>query len=79
MLPDKLPSDVRQNRVIKALKRAGFVISYQGGKGSHCKATDPKTRKFLIVQYDLKKGELKEILKAAEEFGHNAAEIMNYY
>lgn len=72
MLPPKLPSDVSQSRILRALKKSGFLINYQGGKGSHCKVVDLKTGKYITVQYHLKKGELKEILKQAEEYGYDA-------
>lgn len=79
MLPPKLPSDVSQPRILKALRKSGFVLNYLGGKGSHCKVIDPKTGKFITVQRHLKKGELKEILKQAEEYGHDATHIMDNY
>ena len=79
MLPLKLPSDVSQNRILKALRKSGFLISYVGGRGSHAKAVDPKTGKFITIQYHLKKGELKEILKDAEGFGYDASLIMENY
>lgn len=79
MLPPKLPSDVKQRKILNALKKAGFIINYYGGKGSHAKATDPKTDRFITIQKCLKKGELKEILKESEELGYNATEIMNNY
>lgn len=79
MLPPKLPSDVSQNRILKALKKSGFLVHYLGGRGSHVKAIDPKTRKFITVQYHLRKGELKEILKEAERFGYDSSQIMGNY
>lgn len=79
MLPAKLPSDVRQSRIAKALGKAGFIVNYEGGRGSHCKVTDPRTGKFITIHNHLKKGELKEILKYTEELGYDAGEIMNLY
>lgn len=79
MLPPNLPSDVSQNRILKALKKSGFLINREGGRGSHAKAVDPKTGKFVTVQHRLKKGELKEILKDAESFGYDASKIMENY
>jgi predicted RNA binding protein YcfA (HicA-like mRNA interferase family) len=79
MLPPKLPSDVSQSRILKALRKSGFILNWIGGKGSHCKVTDPKSGKFITVQYHLRKGELKEILKQAEEYGYDATSIMEKY
>ncbi|MBI2355703.1 MAG: hypothetical protein HYV13_00670 [Candidatus Doudnabacteria bacterium] len=53
MLPPKLPSDVSQSRILKALRKSGFIL--------------------------IKKGELKEILKQAEEYGYDATAIMDKY
>ena len=79
MLPPKLPSDVSQKRILKVLKKFGLSIHKQGGRGSHIKVIDPRTGKFITIQYHLKKGELKEILKEAENLGYDATEIMNNY
>lgn len=79
MLPPKLPSDVTQSRILKALRKSGFSIDHLGGRGSHAKAVDPKTGKFITIQHHLKKGELKEILKDAEELGYDANQIMSHY
>ena len=79
MLPPKLPSDISQQRLLKALKKSGFIINYTGGKGSHAKAVDPKTKKFITVQSNLYKVALKEILKYAEELGYDAEKILDEY
>lgn len=79
MLPPNLPSDISQARLLKALKKSGFIINYLGGKGSHAKAIDPKSNKFITVQNNLYKVALKEILKYAETLGYNAEQILENY
>lgn len=79
MLPPKLPSDIKQTRLLKALKKSGFKIDYHGGRGSHAKIIDQKTGKFITVQYNLYKIVLQEILKEAEVLGYDASEIMHNY
>ena len=69
----KLPS-VSGERVVRALKRAGFVVLRQ--KGSHVsleKVAADKTFRTIVPQHDsLAKGTLSDILKQAgltlEEF-----------
>lgn len=79
MLPPNLPSDISQGRLLKALGKAGFIIDYFGGKGSHAKAIDPKSQKFITVPNHLYKVALIKILKQAEELGYNTQDIMNRY
>lgn len=79
MLPPDLPSDISQKRLAKAFERVGFIINIKGGKGSHCKLIDPKTKKFITLQSNIFKQVLKDKLKQAEEFGYDATEIMNRY
>lgn len=79
MLPPNLPSDIKQSRLIRALEKSGFVIDFRGGKGSHVKAVDQKSGKFITVQNRLYKIALVEILKEAEKLGYDAAEIMRKY
>ncbi|OGE82882.1 MAG: hypothetical protein A3B10_02565 [Candidatus Doudnabacteria bacterium RIFCSPLOWO2_01_FULL_44_21] len=79
MLPHNLPSDISQARLLKALSKSGFVIDYVGGRGSHAKAIDPHTQRFITVQNNLYKIILIKILKAAESLGYNAEEIMSKY
>ncbi|MEK7618505.1 MAG: type II toxin-antitoxin system HicA family toxin [Patescibacteria group bacterium] len=79
MLPPKLPSDVRQSRLLKALRKTGFIIDLSHGKGSHAQAIDPKSGKYITVPNHLYKIALYEILKLAEDLGYNANEIMSNY
>ena len=79
MLPPKLPSDVRQPRLLKALRKAGFIIDVSNGKGSHAQAVDPKSGKYMTVPNHLYRIALYEILKLAEELGYDATKIMNNY
>jgi predicted RNA binding protein YcfA (HicA-like mRNA interferase family) len=62
----KLPT-VSGERVVRALKRAGFVVLRQ--KGSHCsleKITPDRTYKVVVPQHPtLAKGTLSDILKTA--------------
>jgi predicted RNA binding protein YcfA (HicA-like mRNA interferase family) len=79
MLPPKLPSDVKQSRLLKALGKVGFIIDQSHGKGSHAQAVDPKSGRYITVPNYLYKIALYEILKLAEELGYDANEIMNKY
>lgn len=79
MLPLKLPSDVKQSRLLKALRKVGFMIDAKSGKGSHAQAKDPKSDSYITVGNHLYKTALREILKTAEELGYDATEIMNNY
>jgi len=79
MLPPNLPSDISQGRLLKALRKAGLQIDYFGGKGSHAKAINTKSQKFITVPNHLYKVALIKILKQAEKLGHNATEIMDKY
>ena len=60
MLPPSLPSDVSQKRLAKAFQKVGFVIDPSGGKGGHYKLVDPKSGKFVTLQYHLWKIVLKK-------------------
>ena len=79
MLPPKLLSDAKQIRLLRALRRVGFIIDIQSGKGSHAQAVDPKSGKYITVVNHVHKAALREILKSAEELGYDATEIMNKY
>ncbi len=79
MLPPKLPSDIRQSRLLKALRKVGFVINLSHGKGSHAQAVDLKTGRYITVPNHLYKIALYEILKLAEDLGYDATEIINKY
>ena len=79
MLPPSLPSDVSQKRLAKAFQKVGFVIDPSGGKGGHYKLVDPKSGKFITLQYHLWKIVLKKKLQQAEELGYDATAIMNNY
>ncbi len=62
---DKFPSDVAPERIIRALKRLGFVISTKGGKGSHVKATW-KNEKSITIQRNLHKAATRSLLQQIE-------------
>jgi len=79
MLPPKLPSDIRQRRLLKALQKVGFIINTSSGKGSHAQAIDPKSGKYITIPNHLYKIALREILKLAEDLGYDATEIMKNY
>lgn len=79
MLPPNLPSDISQRRLARAFEKAGFTVNTKGGKGSHCKLIDPKTKKFITLQSNIFKQVLKDKLKQAEELGYDATGIMDRY
>jgi predicted RNA binding protein YcfA (HicA-like mRNA interferase family) len=58
----KLPQ-VSHERVVRALKRAGFYILRQG---KHISMTDEKHIVIIPRQHAIKPGTLKQILEAAE-------------
>ncbi|PIQ79205.1 MAG: hypothetical protein CO042_03805 [Parcubacteria group bacterium CG_4_9_14_0_2_um_filter_41_8] len=69
MQPD-IPSDCSQKRFLKACKKAGLIIDYYGGKGSHAKAIDPKTNQFITVQNKLHRIIIKEKIKILNAWGY---------
>lgn len=64
----ELPGNISRNKLTKALQRLGFVIDETGGKGSHYKATWPKTQKSVTIPADLPKQVLKYVLVEIEKY-----------
>jgi len=58
----KLPQ-VSHERVVRALKRAGFYVLREG---KHISMTDDKHLVIIPRQHTIKPGTLKQILEAAE-------------
>lgn len=65
-----IPSDCSQKRFLKACKKAGLVIDYYGGKGSHAKVIDPKHKQFITVQNKLYRVIIKEKIKILNSWGY---------
>lgn len=63
----ELPSDIKRNKLTKALKRLGFEIDTTGGKGSHYKIICPN-QKTITLQYNLNKKMLLVVLKEIEKY-----------
>lgn len=64
----ELPGELKRKKFIRALQRLGFVIDVVGGKGSHYKATWPKTQKSVTIQSELRKDVLYYLLKEIETY-----------
>lgn len=69
MMTDRLPS-VRPKEVIRALERAGFVVSRTSGSHTRLIHSDDPARKVTVPVHnrDLKRGTLRGILAQAETF-----------
>lgn len=63
----ELPSNVTRQKFIGALTRLGFVINTKGGKGSHIKATFPKSGKMIIIPDNFRKDILYHCVNEIEE------------
>lgn len=63
----ELPGNIKQKKLLMALKRLGFVINKKGGNGSHCKVLWPKTQKCIIIPKNLSKNTLRYILIEIEK------------
>ncbi len=73
-----LPSDISQTRLLKALRKSGFIIK-EGGRGSHVLAVDPKTGQFITIQYKIHKIILIKVLNQAKKLGYDSESIMDNY
>lgn len=62
-----LPGEIKQRKLLRALRRCGFVIDASGGKGSHIKVTWPPTQKAVTVIRKTDKNVLRYLLKEIEE------------
>ncbi len=62
-----LPGEIKRNKLIKALKRLGFVIDKRGGEGSHIKVLWPKTQKSVTLQSKMRKDVLYYVLKEIKD------------
>lgn len=63
----ELPSDLKRNKLIRALIRLGFRVDKSGGEGSHYKIICPD-EKVVVIQYKLHKIMLREVLKEIERY-----------
>jgi predicted RNA binding protein YcfA (HicA-like mRNA interferase family) len=63
----ELPGDINRKTLAKALQRLGFFIDETGGKGSHFKATWPRTQKSVTIPISLPKQTLKYVLAEIEK------------
>ena len=61
---NEIPDGITRDRFLRALVRLGWEISKIGGKGSHYRATWPKSQKSMTIQYDFRKDVLRRIVKA---------------
>ncbi|MBU1029080.1 type II toxin-antitoxin system HicA family toxin [Patescibacteria group bacterium] len=64
----ELPGEIKRKKLIKALRRLGFVIDLSGGDGSHCKVVWPKTQKAVILPQQMPKQVLLYVLKEIEQY-----------
>ncbi|MFC1678249.1 hypothetical protein ACFLZ9_00755 [Patescibacteria group bacterium] len=63
----ELPDRIKQNKFTHVLNSLGFEISKKGGKGSHYKATWPKTQKSITIQKDLRRDVIYYLVGQIEE------------
>ncbi|MBU4331826.1 type II toxin-antitoxin system HicA family toxin [Patescibacteria group bacterium] len=78
MPPYNFPSDSSQKNIIKAFKKIGFIADVAGGKGSHIKVIEPRTKKWIIVQNKIYKEAIRSYIKFVEELGYNANQFIKY-
>ncbi len=64
----ELPGEIKRKKLIKALRRLGFIIDESGGDGSHYKVTWPHTQKSLTIPQKLPKQTLKYVLNEIKEY-----------
>lgn len=63
----ELPGEIKHRKLLRALRRCGFVVDTVGGKGSHIKVTWPPTQKAVTVIRKTDKNVLHYLLKEIEE------------
>ena len=64
----QLPGEIKRSKLIKALKRLGFVINTYGGDGSHIKIVWPSTQKSITIPDKIHKQTLSYIIKEIEKY-----------
>ena len=72
------PSDSSQKKITKAFRKIGFIIDIGGGKGSHIKVIEPKTKKWIIVQNKIYKEAIRGYIKFVEELGYDHDKFIKY-
>jgi predicted RNA binding protein YcfA (HicA-like mRNA interferase family) len=72
MTSSRLPRNVRQEQVVRALVRAGGLLDSKAGKGSHVRVTMPSMRRVFVPSGNIKTGTLAAIINQSgltrEEF-----------
>lgn len=71
----KIPSDVKQKKMLKACAKEGLRL--ENGKGSHVKVFNA-FGKFTVVQYNLNKQSVRRLLKQLEALGVKAEKIIKH-
>ncbi|MFH1146045.1 MAG: hypothetical protein V1707_03740 [bacterium] len=64
--PKNLPGAISRQRLVGALRRLGFEIMMEGGKGSHCKAVWSVNQKMVVIPVQLPKHVLRYVVKEIE-------------
>lgn len=67
-LPKNIPGEMNRDQLVRALRRLGFLIDTEGGKGSHIKAAWQENQKSVTIPGKLHKNALRYTLKAIEEY-----------
>lgn len=62
---ERIPADLKPERIIRALCRLGFRVDGGGGKGSHVKLVWTN-EKMIIVQRNLHRGAIRGLLREIE-------------
>ena len=78
MPPHNFPSDSSQKKIVKAFRKIGFIVNTCGGKGSHIKIIDPKTKKWTTVQSKIYKEVIRSYIKFVEELGYDCDKFVKY-
>jgi len=68
----ELPSKISRDKFVNVLEKLGFEISKKGGKGSHYKATWPRTQKCVTIQKELRNDVLYYLIDQIERITNQA-------
>jgi len=64
-------------KLLKALKKVGLIIDTRGGKGSHTKVIDPKSKKSTTVPSGNLSYVREEIVRWAVKLGYSKKKIIS--
>jgi len=66
----QLPGNINRTKLLKSLKRQGFIVDMKGGSGSHCKIIWPKNEKSITIPKKVRKDVLYYLLKEIVKYSN---------